>query len=90
MKTFEEYLNQPSDDIKGAWKQVETSWEQYLRNLHDHLRDNMGKYDAYHSKFGNLSSEHPDQYIDGIIKAIEKDFKKMKETLSKLGAHQMV
>ncbi len=61
-----------------------------MRELHDHLRDNMSKYDAHHSKFGNLSSEHPDQQLYRVVKQVEKGFKKMKEGLSKLGAHEMI
>lgn len=54
------------------------------------MRDNMGKYDAHHAKFGNLSSEHPDQSLHRVVSHIEKGFKKMKESLNALGAHEMI
>ena len=90
MRTFAEFLNDQPQNLKGSWQRVELSWGEFLRELHDHLRDNMGKYDAHHSKFGNLSSEHPDQRLYRVVSVIEKGFRKMKEGLSDLGAHEMI
>lgn len=90
MKTFVEFLNAQPNTLKASWHRVEMSWEAFLREVHDHLRDNMGKYDAHHGKFGNLSSEHPDEQLGRIIKHVEKTFDKMKESLDKLGAHEMI
>ncbi len=90
MKTFAEFLNDQPQNLKGSWDTVEHSWETFLQDLHDHMRDNMGKYDAHHSKFGNLSSEHPDQQLYRVVKQVEKGFKKVKEGLSRLGAHEMI
>jgi len=90
MRTFAEFLNDQPPNLKGAWHDVEASWDNFLRELHDHMRNNMEKYDAHHSKFGNLASEHPDQHLYRIVRTIEKDFKKVKEALSGLGAHEMI
>jgi hypothetical protein len=90
MRTFAEFLNDQPPNLKNAWNKVELSWDDFLRELHDHLRDNMGKYDAHHSKFGNLSSEHPDQQLDRVVRYIEKGMKRMKNGLSSLGAHEMI
>jgi hypothetical protein len=90
MRTFAEFLNQQPQNLKTSWQGVESSWDHFLHDLHDHLRDNMGKFDAHHQKFGGLSTEHPDQQLYRIVKLIEKGFKKMKEGLSDLGAHEML
>lgn len=90
MITYKEFLNSQPDHLKTAWKQVESAWEGYLRELHQHLGENIQKYDAYHTKFGSLSSEHPDVRLDGIVKKVEKHFAKMKEEISRLGAHEMI
>lgn len=90
MRTFVEFLNAQPQNLENSWRRVETTWEEFLRELHDHLRDNMGKYDAHHAKFGNLSNEHPDQKLHGIVSSIEKGFEKLKDSLSSLGAHEML
>jgi hypothetical protein len=90
MMTFTEFLNSQPDNLKGAWTQVETAWEEYLRQLHAHLAENLHKYDTHHAKFGRLASEHPDARLDVIVRKVEKHFEKMKEELSRLGAHQMI
>jgi nitrogen fixation/metabolism regulation signal transduction histidine kinase len=69
---------------------VEFSWNEYLQQLHQYLAENIHKLDAYQSKFGNLSSEHPDVRLNGIVKKVEKHFNNMKEELSRLGAHEMI
>lgn len=90
MKTFVEFLNAQPKNLESSWGQVEQVWGGFLKELHEHMQSNMGKYDTHHSKFGDLSSEHPDQHLYRIVKSIEKGFKKMKEGLNLLGAHEMI
>lgn len=90
MRTFSEFLNAQPKNLAGSWEKVEHAWGEFLKELHEHMRDNMSKYDAHHSKFGQLSSEHPDQHLYRVVKSVEKSFKKVKEGLGALGAHEMI
>lgn len=90
MRTFSEFLNQKPSSLNTSWEKVEDTWEGFLQELHNHLRDNMTKYDAHHSKFGDLSGEHPDKHLDRVVKIIEKGFEKMKEGLTHLGAYEII
>lgn len=90
MRTFTEFLNAQPQNLKGSWERVETTWEDFVTELRYHLHDNGNKYDSHHAKFGNLTSEHPDQSLNRVIRQIEKEFKNMKASLNKLGAYQMI
>lgn len=90
MKTFIEFLNSQPENLSISWQELEVAWENFLQELHNHMSDRMGKYDAHHAKFGNLSSEHPDESLHRVVTHIEKGFKKMKESLNTLGAHEMI
>lgn len=88
--TVNEFINDKPTELKAGWQKVETSWKEFLQVLYTHVQSNMGKYDAHHSKFGNLMGEHPDQELEKVVKSTQKKFKQMKEALSKLGAHEMI
>lgn len=88
--SFLEFLNDKPAMLKQFWKRVEESWIDFLHALHNHMQSNMGKYDAHHSKFGNLMGEHPDNHLERVVKGVQKKFRDVKNALSQLGAHEMI
>lgn len=90
MKTFAEFLNDEPATLKTSWQDLEDSWTRFLHDLHAHVDKNAGKYDAHHAKFGNFTGEHPDEQLGELAKGIDDHFKRMKEALSRLGAHEMI
>ena len=88
--SFMEFLNDQPVMLKQFWQKVEDSWEDFLHAMYHHLQSNMAKYDAHHSKFDNLTGEHPDQQIERVAKSVQKKFKEVKEALAQLGAHEMI
>ena len=90
MITFAEFLNAQPSNLKNSLEHVEASWDDFLHELYTYLSTNEHKYDSHAAKFGNLTCEHPCQQMYKIAKNVEKGFKKMKEGLSLLGAHEMI
>ena len=90
MQSFSEYLNDKPSKLKDSWHVVEHSWMEFLHELHDYMSANMSRYDAHHSKFGDLMGEHPDQQMKSLVKSVETQFKNLKIALAQLGAHEMV